>query len=97
MAIILDADVVIPGEKGAFDLQRWVVARPDEQFEVAAVTVAELWHGVERARERTGRSASNTFAPFWLHCRSFPTRNSRPTNMPRLGGIGNVRQDDWML
>jgi predicted nucleic acid-binding protein len=49
MAIILDADVIIRGEKGTFDLQRWVVSRPDEQFEVAAVTVAELWHGVERA------------------------------------------------
>jgi tRNA(fMet)-specific endonuclease VapC len=49
MAIILDADVIIRGEKGAFDLQRWVDALPDEQFEVAAITVAELWHGVERA------------------------------------------------
>ena len=49
MAIILDADVIIRGEKGTFDLQRWVAARPDEHFEVAAVTVAELWHGVERA------------------------------------------------
>ncbi|MDE3100566.1 MAG: PIN domain-containing protein [Verrucomicrobiota bacterium] len=49
MAIILDADVIIRGEKGAFDLQRWVAARPDEHFEVAAVTVAELWHGAERA------------------------------------------------
>lgn len=49
MAIILDADVIIRGEKGTFDLQRWVVSQPDEEFEVAAVTVAELWHGVERA------------------------------------------------
>jgi tRNA(fMet)-specific endonuclease VapC len=49
MAIILDADVIIRGEKGTFDLRRWVAARPDEQFEIAAITVAELWHGVERA------------------------------------------------
>jgi tRNA(fMet)-specific endonuclease VapC len=49
MAIILDADVIIRGEKGTFDLRRWVASRPDELFEVAAVTVAELWHGVERA------------------------------------------------
>ncbi len=49
MAIILDADVIIRGEKGTFDLQQWVSAQPDEQFEVAAVTVAELWHGLERA------------------------------------------------
>jgi len=49
MAIVLDADVIIGGEKGTFDLRRWVAARPDEQFEVAAITVAELWHGVEQA------------------------------------------------
>ena len=49
MAIILDADVIIRGEKGMFDLQRWFASRPDEEFEVAAITVAELWHGVERA------------------------------------------------
>lgn len=49
MAIVLDADVIIRGEKGTFDLQAWVAARPTEQFEVAAITVAELWRGVERA------------------------------------------------
>jgi tRNA(fMet)-specific endonuclease VapC len=49
MAIILDADVIIRGEKGTFDLQRWLESRPDDAFEVAAITVAELWHGVERA------------------------------------------------
>jgi tRNA(fMet)-specific endonuclease VapC len=49
MAIILDADVVIRGEKGTFDLQRWVASQANEEFEVAAITVAELWHGVERA------------------------------------------------
>src|SRR5437762_13542217 len=52
MAIILDADVIIGGEKGTFDLARWVGSQADETFEIAAVTVAELWHGVERA---TGR------------------------------------------
>lgn len=49
MAIILDADVIIRGEKGVFDLRKWVASRPNDQFEVAAITVAELWHGVERA------------------------------------------------
>ncbi|HXR47712.1 MAG TPA: PIN domain-containing protein [Candidatus Limnocylindrales bacterium] len=52
MAIILDADVIIRGEKGTFDLKTWLASRPTDEFEVAAVTVAELWHGVERA---TGR------------------------------------------
>ncbi len=49
MAIILDADVVIRGEKGTFDLKNWVASHPNDQFEIAAITVAELWHGVERA------------------------------------------------
>ena len=49
MAIILDADVIIRGEKGLFDLKGWLGSRPADQFEIAAVTVAELWHGVERA------------------------------------------------
>ena len=49
MAIILDADVIIQGEKGNFDLKKWVASRPNERFEIAAITVAELWHGVERA------------------------------------------------
>jgi len=49
MAIILDADVIIRGEKGTFDLNAWLSKRPTVLFEVAAITVAELWHGVERA------------------------------------------------
>jgi tRNA(fMet)-specific endonuclease VapC len=49
MGILIDADVVIRGEKGTFDLRRWLISRRDEQFEMAAITVAELWHGVERA------------------------------------------------
>jgi tRNA(fMet)-specific endonuclease VapC len=49
MAIILDADVIIRGEKGVFDLKGWLASRPTDQFEIAAITIAELWHGVERA------------------------------------------------
>lgn len=49
MAIILDADVIIRGEKGTFDLAGWLASQPQEEFEVAAITLAELWHGVERA------------------------------------------------
>lgn len=46
---MLDADVIIRGERGTFDLAAWVASRPNDRFEVAAITVAELWHGVERA------------------------------------------------
>ncbi len=49
MAIILDADVIIRGEKGTFDLKAWLESRGEALFEVAAITVAELWHGAERA------------------------------------------------
>src|ERR1051325_4489276 len=49
MAIILDADVVIRGEKGLFDLVGWLNSLNPEPLELAAITVAELWHGVERA------------------------------------------------
>jgi tRNA(fMet)-specific endonuclease VapC len=49
MAIIVDADVIIRGERGTFDLKGWLAARSSEQVEIAAITVAELWHGVERA------------------------------------------------
>lgn len=46
---MLDADVIIRGERGTFDLKNWVGSRPNDEFEIAAITVAELWHGVERA------------------------------------------------
>ena len=52
MAIILDADVIVRGEKGTFDLSGWLVSREQDEFEIAAITVAELWHGVERAKGR---------------------------------------------
>ncbi|MGD0178833.1 MAG: PIN domain-containing protein [Terriglobales bacterium] len=51
MVIILDADVIIRGERGVFDLAAWAASRPNDRFEVAAITVAELWHGVERGAE----------------------------------------------
>ena len=49
MAIIIDADVIIRGERGTFDLTGWLSARAGEPVEIAAITIAELWHGVERA------------------------------------------------
>jgi tRNA(fMet)-specific endonuclease VapC len=49
MAIMLDANVIIRGERGTLDLAAWMTRHEDEGFEVAAITVAELWHGVERA------------------------------------------------
>src|SRR6185295_10666512 len=42
-------DVLIRGEKGVFDVPAWLASRAEDSFAVAAITVAELWHGVERA------------------------------------------------
>ena len=52
-------DVILGGEKGLFNLQNWLESRADDQFEVAAITIAELWHGVERASaaHRSSRQA----------------------------------------
>lgn len=47
-SMILDADVIISGERGTFDLASWLETRPKGQSALAAITVAELWHGVER-------------------------------------------------
>src|SRR5258708_39620434 len=49
MALIIDADVIIRGERGLFDLPAWLEMQADKDPQLAAITVAELWHGVERA------------------------------------------------
>jgi len=52
MALIIDADVIICGERGLFDLPTWLEMHADKDPQIAAITVAELWHGVERATSR---------------------------------------------
>jgi len=95
MAIILDADVIIQGEKGLFDLRAWLSSYPDEPFEISAITVAELWHGLERAsgshrfkRQRYLDAVLETFpvAPY-----------TEVTAYSVLGSIRNIREDDWFL
>ncbi len=49
MAIILGTDVLVQGARGSFGLEDWLASRPNDEFEIAAITAAELWHGVERA------------------------------------------------
>jgi len=49
MPLIVDADVIIRGERGLFDLPSWLESQAYNNPAIAAVTVAELWHGVERA------------------------------------------------
>jgi tRNA(fMet)-specific endonuclease VapC len=68
MAIILDTDIIVESERGRFDLSKWLTSLPGEEFEIAAITAAELLHGVERAsgvyrasRERFVRTVLETF------------------------------------
>jgi tRNA(fMet)-specific endonuclease VapC len=49
MAILIDADVIVEAERGRFDIFGWLERQAEEEFLLAAITVAELWHGVERA------------------------------------------------
>lgn len=42
--------MLIEAERGSFDLFEWMATQPDEEFRLAAITIAELRHGVERAR-----------------------------------------------
>ena len=49
MAILIDSDVIIQAERGHFDLDAWLLSLPHEKFKLAVITVAELWHGAERA------------------------------------------------
>jgi len=49
MPIIIDTDVIIRGERGLFDLPSWLESQAENNPSIAAITVAELWHGVERA------------------------------------------------
>jgi tRNA(fMet)-specific endonuclease VapC len=60
VAIILDADVIIQSESGTFGLKQWLASQPTEQFQIAAITIAELWHGVERSTD-TYRRERETF------------------------------------
>ena len=47
--MIVDATVFIAGERGKFDLAGWLDSLRGELIQIAAITIAELWHGVERA------------------------------------------------
>lgn len=60
MGLILDTSVLIATERGRFRLSDLYRAYAREQFHIAAITVAELAHGVERAdtpERRTARAA----------------------------------------
>ena len=47
MAILIDSDVLIQAERGVFGLDLWLESVSDQEVAIAAITVAELWHGVD--------------------------------------------------
>jgi tRNA(fMet)-specific endonuclease VapC len=60
MGVVLDTSVLIAAEKGRLDLPAIFSAVGEEPALIAAITVSELLHGVERAtpaevKERRGR------------------------------------------
>ena len=98
MAIILDADVIIRGEKGAFDLQGWLAQRPDDEFEIAAITVAELWHGVERATGEHRRKRQEYLETVLAPLPIIPYTAEIAREPDRVwGGVGSRWQDERLL
>lgn len=58
MGLILDSSLLIADERGQFKLSAWLRERPPEAVAVSAITISELWFGIEaeaqavRARRR---------------------------------------------
>ena len=72
MAIIVDADVIIRGERGTFGLKQWLARQPTEKFQIAAITIAELWHGVERSTGASRREREDFICRFLELVRILP-------------------------
>ena len=49
MGTLIDSSILIAAERGRLDLDAVLADRKGEQFRLAALTVAELYEGVERA------------------------------------------------
>jgi hypothetical protein len=94
MALIIDADVIIRGERGFFDLPAWLELQADNGPQVAAITVAELWHGVERA---TGPHKPRREGYLQMILEGLPTPRRLRFNTPASGGLGVLRQNDRLL
>ena len=64
--MILDSSVLIAKERGRFALGEFLAAHPDESCLLSAVTVSELWHGVERATPPERRTQREQTVMEWL-------------------------------
>lgn len=61
MGTLIDASVVIAGERAGMDAEQLLARHADEQLALAAITVAELLEGVHRARHEAQRTRREAF------------------------------------
>jgi len=66
MGVILDTSVLIAAEKQRLDLQALFAAHELETFCIAAISAAELLHGVERAKPAARKQACARFVELIL-------------------------------
>ena len=48
VAVLIDASILIAGERGALDLAAHLTHSPDDECHVSTITASELLHGVHR-------------------------------------------------
>jgi len=58
---LIDSSILIAAERWALQLDAALAAHPDEPVGIAAITAAELLHGVHRAATRAQRHRRETF------------------------------------
>jgi len=66
MGVILDTSVLIAAERRRLDLSAFFAAHEEETFCIAAITAAELLHGVERAKPATRKQTRAQFVEWIL-------------------------------
>ena len=64
--MILDSSILIADERGRFALQEFFAAHGSDTYCLAAITVSELWHGVERATPPARKVARGSQVQHWL-------------------------------
>ena len=66
MGVILDTSVLIAAERRRLDLSAFFAAQEDATFCIAAITAAELLHGVERAKPAARKQTRAQFVEWVL-------------------------------
>jgi len=88
MSLLVDSDV-IRGERGTFDLSSWLETQAGNTPQIAAITVAELWNGVQRA---TASHHSRREAYLTTTCRFFPTQKQQRWSTHESGPNSSPRE-----